>query len=133
MKKLLLLLAIAAISCKKETVKTECDKLTEKGTLTLLRYSENFFAPKDTTGAASSHFRDSSAILLGAYGIFNDTSGKFSVDLVNANNFYSIKDCSTMNFSFADGYSVSLPIIEINANQIVLKDGSKTYYIFKTP
>ena len=132
MKKLLLLLAIAAIACKKETVKTECDNIKEKGAIGLIRYSANPIAPKDTAGISTAHLKDSTAIILGAYGIYNDTSGKFSVDMVNAENYYTIKDCNSMSLKFADGYTETLSITSITPTLITLQ-GSRTYYIFKTP
>ena len=132
MRKLLLLLAIAAIACKKETVKTDCDNIQDKGAIGLIRYSANPIAPKDTSGSSTAHLKDSVAIILGAYGIYNDTSGKFSVDMVNAENYYTIKDCNSMNFRFADGYRETLSITSITSTLITLQ-GTKTYYIFKTP
>ena len=80
MKKLLLLLAIAAIACKKEAVKTDCDNIKDKGAIGLIRYSANPIAPKDTTGISTAHLKDSVAIILGAYGIYNDTSGELYRD-----------------------------------------------------
>jgi len=132
MKKLLLLLAVAAFACKKETVKTDCDNIKDKGTIGLIRYSSNPIAPKDTSGISTAHLKDSVAIILGAYGIYNDTSGKFSVNMVNAENYYTINDCNSMNFKFADGYTETLSITSITPTLITLQ-GSRTYYIFKTP
>ena len=132
MKKLLLLLAIAAIACKKEAVKTDCDNIKDKGAIGLIRYSANPIAPKDTTGISTAHLKDSVAIILGAYGIYNDTSGKFSVDMVNAENYYTIKDCNTLTMRYADGNTEAFSITSITSTLITLQ-GSRTYYIFKTP
>lgn len=132
MKKLLLLLAVAAIACKKEAVKTECDNIKDKGAIGLIRYSANPIAPKDTSGSSTAHLKDSVAIILGAYGIYNDTSGKFSLNMINAENYYSIKDCNTMTMHYADGSTESLTISSITSTLITLQ-GSRTYYIFKTP
>lgn len=132
MKKLLLLLAIAAIACKKETVKTECDNIKEKGAIGLIRYSANPIAPKDTSGISTAHLKDSVAIILGAYGIYNDTSGKFSVNMVNAENYYTINNCNTLTMYYADGNVETFTISSITSTIITLQ-GSRTYYIFKTP
>ncbi len=132
MKKLLLLLAVAAIACKKETVKTECDNIKDKGAVGLIRYTANPIAPKDTAGSSVYHLKDSIAIILGGYGIYNDTSGKFSLNMVNADNYYSIKDCNTLTMHYADGNAETFTISSITSTLITLQ-GSRTYYIFKTP
>lgn len=133
MKKLLLLLAVVAIACKKETVKTECDNIKEKGAIGLIRYSANPIAPKDTSGNTTEHLKDSIAIILGGYGIYTDTSGKFSLNMINAENYYSIKDCNTMTMHYADGITEIFSVTSITSTLITLQGSGRTFYIFKTP